>query len=134
VALSEAVARQVLVRPLPPAERCRAALPALGTQPRPIAVVKVQAVEGVCGAGHRPGQRFVLTNRTPEGMCAAAYLALYARARALQAQLAAGQADPHTFELSCPEHGIVTFRIEPVVPVPHHSPARRRASRRLSAQ
>ena len=38
--------------------------------------VKVVFKKGICGAGHKVGQEWIVSNRTPEGICTSAYASI----------------------------------------------------------
>lgn len=66
--------------------------------------VKVVVQKGTCGHGHKVGDTWVCGGKTPDGMCAAAYAAIYPTVRAL----AAGGSFPWaaadgSLELACPD-------------------------------
>jgi uncharacterized repeat protein (TIGR04076 family) len=47
-------------------------------------IAKVVSVKGQCTAGHKVGDEFVISQKTPTGMCAWAYHTIFPFATALQ--------------------------------------------------
>ncbi|HEY41556.1 MAG TPA: TIGR04076 family protein [Dehalococcoidia bacterium] len=45
--------------------------------------VKVISQKGTCGAGHKVGDEWVITGKTPEGICLSAFNALFPATRVL---------------------------------------------------
>lgn len=79
-------------------------------------MVTVVSQKGTCGHGHTVGQVFRCGGKTPDGMCAAAYAAIYPTIRAL----AAGgsfewAAEDGSVDLACPDGANpVIFRLKAV--------------------
>ena len=46
---------------------------------------KIISQKGHCEAGHKPGDEFTISDRTPEGMCAWAFYTIFPFASGLQA-------------------------------------------------
>jgi uncharacterized repeat protein (TIGR04076 family) len=67
-------------------------------------LVTVVSQEGSCGHGHTVGQIFRCGGKTPAGMCAAAYAAIYPTIRALSAggSFSWAAADG-SLDLACPD-------------------------------
>jgi uncharacterized repeat protein (TIGR04076 family) len=45
--------------------------------------VKVISQKGECGAGHKVGDEWLITNKTPEGICLSAFNAIYPNIRTM---------------------------------------------------
>ncbi len=77
-------------------------------------LVEVISQRGECGAGHHVGERFVCGGKTPAGICAAAYNALYPTVRALAAGGSFPWANPDgSVDLACPDGANpVVFRLK----------------------
>ncbi len=77
-------------------------------------MVTVVSQKGTCGHGHTVGQTFRCGGKTPDGLCASAYVAIYPTIRAL----AAGGTFPWaaadgSLELACPDGANpVIFRLK----------------------
>lgn len=46
-------------------------------------VVKVISQKGVCGAGHKVGEKWAVSDKTPAGICLSAFAVLYPSIRTL---------------------------------------------------
>ncbi|MEW6032046.1 MAG: TIGR04076 family protein [Bacillota bacterium] len=79
-------------------------------------LVSVVSQKGTCGHGHAVGDVFRCGGKTPAGMCAAAYAALYPTIRALAAGGTFPWAEPDgSLELACPDgENPVIFRLKAV--------------------
>jgi len=79
--------------------------------------IEVQVVkqEGVCGAGHKVGDCWVCGSKTVDGICAAAYAAIYPTLRALASGGSFAWGGPDgSLEVACPDgDNPVIFRLKP---------------------
>ncbi len=68
-------------------------------------VAKVISQKGTCNAGHKVGDEWVISyNKTPEGMCLAAFYSLFPGVRVLMFGGAFPWAsDPDTTNVACPD-------------------------------
>ncbi|HEY8476740.1 MAG TPA: iron dependent repressor, metal binding and dimerization domain protein [Chloroflexota bacterium] len=114
VVVGQEAGRRIWVRPAP-VEPSAAEPQALDD---PEVLVTVQAVHGLCRAGHRSGEQFALGCRTPAGLCSEAFQALFPIAEGLRVQAEMGN-EQTAVEVPCPEDGSVVFRME--VRSPHRS-------------
>jgi len=69
----------------------------------PQVVAKVISQKGRCDAGHKVGDEWVLTNKTPEGICMGAYHAMYSNAFMLLVGAAMPFGDPDVATVACPD-------------------------------
>jgi len=85
-------------------------------------IIKVFEQEGLCRAGHKVGDQWVLSAKelkTPEGICLGAYNALFWGARVLMhggcAEQVVPTPDPDTFYCRCPDNiNKIVFEIKRV--------------------
>lgn len=76
-------------------------------------LVNVQSIKGECRAGHQLGDTWEFSWCTPDGICGAAYHAMYPVLHGLM--LTSGRYDGPAAEetlVSCPDDGWVTFRLQ----------------------
>jgi len=67
--------------------------------------VTVISQKGFCGHGHNEGDSWVCGGKTPAGVCASAYAAIYPTLRALSAGGSFEWANPDgSVDLACPDH------------------------------
>ncbi len=67
-------------------------------------VAKVISQEGHCGAGHKVGDEWVLSPKTPEGICMGAYFAMYPNAFVLISGASIPwREDPDVALVPCPD-------------------------------
>lgn len=67
--------------------------------------VTVVSQKGFCGAGHKEGDSWVCGSKTPEGICAAAFAAIYPTLRALAAGGSFDWAHPDgSMDVACPDN------------------------------
>jgi uncharacterized repeat protein (TIGR04076 family) len=96
----------------PTGRRGRAAADAPPRGEVPVVRVSVERVGGACPAGHRVGDRYELSWRTPSGLCAEAFCALFPLVGRLRAPGGAESPDRDRLEAVCPGAGGVAFRVE----------------------
>jgi len=66
--------------------------------------VKVISQKGTCDAGHKVGDEWIISHKTPEGICPVAYNALYPFACALAFGGAfPWETDPDMTTVACPD-------------------------------
>lgn len=77
--------------------------------------VEVVRQEGVCGAGHKPGDTWVCGGMTVDGICAAAYASFYPTLRALASGGEFRWAEQDgSVEIACPDGANpAIFRLTP---------------------
>jgi len=67
-------------------------------------IARVISQKGVCEAGHRVGDEFVIGQKTPEGMCSWAFYTLFPFAEPLQFGCAfPWEKDPLKAKVACPD-------------------------------
>ena len=67
-------------------------------------VVRVVSQKGFCGAEHKVGEEWVIGEKTPEGICGAAFNALYPAARVLMfGGVFPWESDPDVATIACPD-------------------------------
>jgi uncharacterized repeat protein (TIGR04076 family) len=67
-------------------------------------MARVVSQTGHCGAGHKVGQEFVITNVTPAGVCCSAFNAIMPSARVLRfGGTLPWASDPDTAIAACPD-------------------------------
>jgi uncharacterized repeat protein (TIGR04076 family) len=78
--------------------------------------VTVVSQRGHCAHGHKVGDTWMCGTKTPAGMCASAYHALYPIKAALAAGGSFDWANPDgSVEVACPDHlNPVVMRLKPV--------------------
>jgi len=66
--------------------------------------VEVISQKGKCNAGHKVGDKWVVGNKTPEGICLSAFASLFPNIRALTfgANLP-WESDPDFTDMACPD-------------------------------
>jgi uncharacterized repeat protein (TIGR04076 family) len=69
----------------------------------PRVVAKVISQKGMCDAEHKVGDEWVLTNKTPEGICMAAYHAMYPQLHFLLLGATMPFGDPDVATVACPD-------------------------------
>ena len=79
---------------------------------RPNIRITVESVANGCSIGLKEGETWLITNRTPGGMCLAAYGMLYPYVRTLRY---GGGGERKYSRVSCPDssHNVV-YKVEPV--------------------
>lgn len=77
--------------------------------------VEVVGVRRRCSVGHRVGDRWEMGEKTPEGLCIYAFLAMAPAWSALRnGGTFAWEEDPDVAHFSCPDQGEVVFRLRRV--------------------
>ena len=72
----------------------------------PDVIAKVISQKGTCEAGHRVGDEFVITDKTPPDMCSWAFHALFPCAEVLQfGGSFPWEDDPDKATVACPDPG-----------------------------
>ena len=66
-------------------------------------IAKVISQTGKCDAGHKVGDEWVLSPKTPEGICMGAYHAMYSSAFLLLVGAAMPFGDPDVATVACPD-------------------------------
>lgn len=67
-------------------------------------IAKVISQKGICGAGHKVGDEFVIGQTTPEGMCSWAFYTLFPFAEPLQfGGKFPWEKDPKKAKVACPD-------------------------------
>jgi len=67
-------------------------------------IAKVISQRGTCAAGHKVGDRFVIGDKTPAGMCSWAFYTLFPFAGVLQYGGAfPWESDPNKTTVACPD-------------------------------
>lgn len=67
-------------------------------------IAKVISQKGICGAGHKVGDEFVIGQTTPEGMCSWAFYTLFPFAEPLQfGGKFPWEKDPKKARVACPD-------------------------------
>ena len=67
-------------------------------------IAKVISQRGTCAAGHKVGDKFVIGDKTPAGMCSWAFYALFPFAEVLQYGGAfPWESDPDKTTVACPD-------------------------------
>ena len=66
-------------------------------------IAKVISQTGHCDAGHKVGDQWVLTNKTPEGICSGAYHAMNSAAFLLLIGGSMPWGDPDVATVACPD-------------------------------
>ncbi len=67
-------------------------------------VIRLVDNQRPCHAGHKIGDEWLLTDKTPEGICTWAYNAIYPMALTLQyGGMFPWQEDPDVMQVSCPD-------------------------------
>ena len=68
-------------------------------------LVEVISQQGVCVTGHRTGDKWVIQNKTVDGLCAAAFVGMYGCLFALNngALLSWANTDGTSVEIACPD-------------------------------
>ena len=67
-------------------------------------LVRVVSQKGTCALGHKVGDEWVIEEKTPEGICSAAYNTLYPDIRVLMFGGALPwETDPDVATLACPD-------------------------------
>ena len=78
--------------------------------------ITVASQKGICHAGHKVGDRWILGLNTPEGICASAFIAIYPYAKALRhgGTFPWAEADG-SIPVACPDaDNPLVFRLRPV--------------------
>jgi len=70
---------------------------------RPQVVAKVISQKGTCEAGHKVGDEWVLTYKTPEGICMGAYHAMHSPLNLLLVGGVMPFSDPDVATVACPD-------------------------------
>ena len=79
---------------------------------RPNIKITVESVANGCSIGLKEGESWLITNRTPGGMCLAAYALLYPYIRTLRY---GGGGDRNYSRVSCPDSShCVVYKVERV--------------------
>ena len=86
----------------------------MNTAKRYVILVTVESIRGNCMRGHYPGEKWRLTEKTPEGICMSAFVSMFPTIRTLQfGGTFPWQKDPNVREIGCIDPvNQVTFRIE----------------------
>jgi uncharacterized repeat protein (TIGR04076 family) len=66
--------------------------------------VKVISQKGTCGAGHKVGDEWLITGKTPDGICLSAFNALFSNIRVLMfGGTFPWSSDPDVSTIACPD-------------------------------
>jgi len=66
--------------------------------------VKVISQKGTCGAGHKVGDEWLITGKTPDGICLSAFNALFPNIRVLMfGGTFPWSSDPDVSTIACPD-------------------------------